>query len=110
MQLMNDQWAKAHAQEQLKFYGWTHSSQWVCLSSLWGKESGWRLSAQNKTPVRVKKNGKWVKVYAGGIPQILGMSPKTPAPEQIKRGLVYVKTRYGSPCGALHWWKRHFWY
>lgn len=108
---MNNAWAKQHAQEQLKYYGWKSPAQWSCLKTLWHKESGWRLEAQNKTAVRILKNGKWIKVYAGGIPQILGLSPKTPAPTQIRRGLVYIKTRYGSPCQALNWWnKGHYWY
>ena len=109
-ELMDNAWAKKHAQQQVRYFGWTHSAQWQCLSSLWGKESGWRLEARNNTPVRIKKDGKWIKVHAGGIPQILGMSPKTPAPVQIQRGLVYIKTRYGSPCAAWNWWSRHNWY
>lgn len=110
MERMDNAWAKKHAQQQVRYFGWTHSSQWQCLASLWGKESGWRLEAQNRTPVRVKKDGKWIKVHAGGIPQILGMSPKTPAPEQIKRGLIYIESRYGSPCAAWKWWSHHKWY
>lgn len=108
--LMNNAWAKKHAKEQIKYYGWKSEAQWACLHTLWLRESGWRLEAQNKTPVRVKKNGKWVKVHAGGIPQILGMSPKEPATVQIHRGLVYIKARYGSPCKALNWWNRNRWY
>lgn len=107
---MNNAWAKKHAQQQLKYYGWPHKEQWSCLKTLWHRESGWRLEAQNKTPVKVLKGGKWVKVYAGGIPQILGMSPKTPATTQIRRGLIYIKSRYGSPCQAINFWNRHYWY
>jgi hypothetical protein len=110
MDRFDNAWAKKHAQQQVRYFGWTHSAQWQCLASLWGKESGWRLEAQNRTPVRIKKNGKWIKVHAGGIPQILGMSPATPAPEQIQRGLVYIKSRYGSPCSAWKWWSKHNWY
>lgn len=106
---MGNKWAKAHAKSQLKYYGWS-SNQWGCLNQLWKNESGWRLEAKNKTAVRIFKNGKLVKVYAGGIPQILGLSPKTPAPEQIHRGLVYIKSRFGSPCKAMSFWKRHYWY
>ena len=108
--VQSNAWAKKHAQQQLKYYGWKSPAQWSCLKTLWHHESGWRLEAQNKTAVLVRKNGKWVKVYAGGIPQILGMSPKTSAPEQIHRGLVYIKVRYSTPCRALNWWERHYWY
>jgi hypothetical protein len=77
---------------------------------MWGKESKWNPNAQNKTPVRVLKDGKWVKTYAGGIPQILGLQPHLSVPVQINRGLTYVKARYGSPCKAWKWWQRHYWY
>lgn len=107
---MNNAWAKSHAKSQLQYYGWKAKQEWVCLARLWGNESGWRLEAQNKTAVKVRKNGVWIKVYAGGIPQILGMSPKTPAPTQIHRGLVYIKSRYGSPCHALRFWNANFYY
>ena len=108
--MMSDAWAKNHAREQLKFYGWTHSAQWQCLASLWGKESGWRLKAFNPIPVRVYQNGKWIKKHAGGIPQILGLSPSTPAPTQIRKGLVYIESRYGSPCQAWKFWQSKNWY
>lgn len=100
---------KSHAKSQLKYYGWA-KSQWGCLNQLWTNESNWRLKAKNKTPVKVLKGGKWVKVFAGGIPQLLNLSPNTPAPEQIHRGLIYVKARYGSPCKALSFWNKRFWY
>ena len=53
-------------------------AQFSCLSNLWGKESAWEAKAHN--PVRVM--GK----TAGGIPQLLGMSPLTPPTQQIDRG------------------------
>ena len=71
------------------------------MTTLWTKESNWRPQAQNKQPVWITKNGKKVKVYAGGIPQILGMSPTLTVEEQISLGLKYVQARYGSPCSAL---------
>jgi len=77
---------------------------------MWGKESAWNPNAQNKTPVRVFKDGKWVKTYAGGIPQILGLQPHLSVPVQINRGLAYIDSRYGSPCRAWKWWQRHSWY
>jgi hypothetical protein len=72
--------------------------QFACLNMLWTKESNWRPRAHNKTLV----NGK----RAGGIPQILGLSPKLPAYKQIDRGLKYIKHRYGSPCAAWQFWQR----
>lgn len=101
--------AKYHAKSQLAVFGWS-AQEWVCLSSLWGRESAWNPNARNKTAVRVYKNGKWVKTYAGGVPQILGMNPRISVYQQVQQGLTYVKTRYGSPCKAKYFWDRHNWY
>jgi hypothetical protein len=102
--------AKAYAQTQLNNYGWNNKTQWEALHLLWTKESNWRPNAQNKTPVFVIKNGKKVKVYAGGIPQKLGLSPTASVERQVTVGLDYIKARYGSPVKALSFWKLHFWY
>ena len=77
-------------------------AQFTCLGNLWGKESGWDARAHN--PVRVM--GK----TAGGIPQLLGMSPLTPPTQQIDRGLAYVYYRYITPCKAWEHWKKKGWY
>jgi hypothetical protein len=76
-------------------YGWS-SSQFSCLSPLWAHESGWSVSAQNASS------------GAYGIPQALpgsqmataGGDWHTNAATQIKWGLTYIQSRYGSPCGA----------
>jgi len=91
-------------------WGWKAASQWTCLETLWTKESNWRPAAQNKTAVTQIRGGKRVKLYAGGIPQILGLNPSISVPAQIQRGFTYIKSRYGSPCAAMHWWNRHKWY
>ena len=101
--------AMTHAKSQLPYRGWSNH-QWVCLKQLWLNESNWRPDARNKTAVRVLKGGKWVKVYAGGIPQILGLNPRTTVSSQVHMGLVYIKNRYGSPCRAMVWWRSHYWY
>jgi hypothetical protein len=83
------------AQQMLGQYGWS-SSQFSCLSPLWGHESGWNVSAQNSSS------------GAYGIPQALpgsqmasaGGDWQTNAATQIKWGLTYIQSRYGSPCGA----------
>ena len=88
-----DKWSvedsKAYALDQL--LDW-HYKEYRCLVQLWGKESGWRPEAFNKTKVMGKN--------AGGIPQLLGLDPKTPATQQIDRGLSYIYHRYGTPCKA----------
>ena len=76
--------------------------QFTCLQNLWGKESGWNPKAKNL----VKSQG----LNAGGIPQLLGMSPLTPPTKQIVRGLRYITYRYTTPCKAWEHWQRNGWY
>jgi len=102
--------AKVYAQTQLHKYGWDSKTQWRSLHTLWTHESNWRPNAKNRQPVKMLINGKWVKFYAGGIPQRLGLNPKTNIPFQIKTGLDYIKARYGSPVKALKFWNSHGWY
>jgi len=83
--------SKAYALDQL--LDW-HYKEYRCLVKLWGKESAWRPEAFNKIKVMGKN--------AGGIPQLLGLDPATPATIQIDRGLNYIYHRYDTPCNA---WK-----
>jgi hypothetical protein len=76
--------------------------QFICLKKLWGKESNWNHKAYN--PVKVM--GK----NAGGIPQLLGLSPLTPPTRQIERGLSYITHRFVVPCRAWSFWQKHGWY
>ena len=72
------------------------SSQFSCLDSLWTKESGWNVHADNPTS------------SAYGIPQSLpGSKMASSGPDwlhnpatQIHWGLGYIRDRYGSPCAA----------
>jgi len=102
--------AKMYAQTQLNKYGWDNQTQWLALQELWTNESNWRPNAKNHLPVKMLINGRWIKFYAGGIPQRLGLSPKASIPTQIATGLSYIKDRYGSPVKALRFWNRHYWY
>jgi hypothetical protein len=82
------------------------SSQMSCLEPLWERESGWRVSAQNSGS------------GAYGIPQALpgrkmaayGSDWQTNAVPQIKWGLMYIKGRYGDPCGAWSAFQSKGWY
>lgn len=79
-----------------QMYGW-EGSQWTALQKLWNRESSFNNHAKNPSS------------GAYGIPQALPYSkmPKAAWPEsaggssdaatQIKWGLTYIKTRYGSP-------------
>ena len=83
------------AQQMLSQYGWSQS-QFSCLQPLWFHESGWNVSAENPSS------------GAYGIPQALpgsqmasaGADWRTNAATQIRWGLNYIHSRYGSPCGA----------
>jgi peptidoglycan DL-endopeptidase CwlO len=91
--------SKAYANDVV--LAWAQN-QYRCLDRLWTQESNWRAKAYNKVKVMGKN--------AGGIPQILGLDPNTPAPLQIDRGFAYIMHRYGTPCMA---WKHHLkkgWY
>ncbi len=86
--------------------GWTLNDMASCLEPLWTKESGWNhLSANGGSG-------------AYGIPQALpgskmaayGDDWKTNPATQIKWGLSYIKSRYGTPCNAWATFKSKGWY
>ncbi|MFK0173420.1 phage tail tape measure protein [Streptomyces sp. NPDC090306] len=91
--------AQQFAQLALKSYGWG-PAEWPALKALWNGESGWRWNAENASS------------GAYGIPQALpaskmasaGSDWKTNADTQIKWGLSYIKSRYGSPSKAYSDW------
>jgi hypothetical protein len=91
---------KAVARDLLDDYGFS-ASQWGCLDRLWIGESGWRYTADNPTS------------SAYGIPQALpgrkmasaGADWATNPVTQIKWGLQYIKSSYGTPCAALDFWQ-----
>ena len=86
--------AQQIAAAMLGSFGWS-SSQFSCLDPLWQRESGWSVTAANPDG-------------AYGIPQALpgakmasaGPDWQTDAATQIRWGLDYIKSLYGSPCGA----------
>lgn len=91
--------SKAYAHDVVQAWA---DNQYQCLDKLWKQESNWRHNAYNKVKVMGKN--------AGGIPQILGLDPKTPAPLQIDRGFAYIMHRYGTPCMAWKFHQRKGWY
>lgn len=76
------------------------ADQWPCLDKLFTAESGWNWAASNPTS------------GAYGIPQALPGSKMATAGDdwlvnpatQIRWGLSYVVSRYGSPCDAWSTW------
>ena len=91
--------SKAYAKDVMSAWA---DNQYECLDKLWTKESNWRPEAFNKQKIMGKN--------AGGIPQILGLDPETPAPLQIDRGMKYIIHRYGTPCMAWKFHQRKGWY
>ncbi|WP_241979262.1 MULTISPECIES: lytic transglycosylase domain-containing protein [Cryobacterium] len=87
--------AQAIAADAVAARGWG-DDQFNCLVSLWHKESGWRVNAENRSS------------GAYGIPQSLPGSKMASAGDdwqtnpatQIQWGLGYISGRYGTPCGA----------
>jgi hypothetical protein len=80
--------------------------QFSCLDSLYMSESGWNIHADNPSS------------SAYGIPQALpGSKMASAGPDwehnaatQIKWGLGYIKSSYGTPCGAWSFKQGHNWY
>jgi resuscitation-promoting factor RpfB len=87
--------AQQIAKQLVTARGWD-GTQFGCLVKLWDRESHWNVHAGN--PV----------TGAYGIPQALpGSKMATAGPDwennattQIKWGLSYIASRYGTPCGA----------
>jgi hypothetical protein len=82
------------------------AGQFSCLDSLWNQESGWNVYAQNPGS------------GAYGIPQALpgskmasaGPDWQTNAATQIRWGLSYIDSTYGSPCAAWAHEQSSGWY
>jgi resuscitation-promoting factor RpfB len=95
---------QAIAKAMLPSYGWG-GDQYNCLVEMWNRESGWRIDASNASG-------------AYGIPQALpgskmasaGPNWQTNPHTQIRWGLGYIKSRYGTPCGAWSLWQSQGWY
>jgi len=97
--------AQAIAYSIMGSYGFPPSSQWSCLDALWNQESGWNYEAENASG-------------AYGIPQALpgskmvsaGADWATDPKTQIIWGLGYIKSLYGTPCGAWAHEEADGWY
>jgi hypothetical protein len=81
-------------------------AQFACLDSIWQHESGWDYTAANPSS------------GAYGIPQALpgskmasaGADWHTNPLTQIRWGISYIHSRYGTPCAAWSFWQTHHWY
>jgi hypothetical protein len=73
-------------------------NEWKALKKLWTAESNWRHEAKNP------------KSTAYGIAQVLNTPEGTPAPQQVARGLAYIKHRYEKPSAAWSFHRKHYYY
>jgi hypothetical protein len=96
--------AQAIAYRMLPSFGFS-TDQFGCLNNIWSRESGWRYNAANASG-------------AYGIPQALpgdkmasaGADWMTDPTTQIRWGLGYIKSVYGTPCNAWAFWQTHDYY
>ena len=96
----------ALGQQLASGYGWGSGAEWTCLDELWTRESGWRMV--------------WNYQGSGayGIPQALpasklasaGPDYMTNPATQIRWGLGYIASAYGTPCGAWAHEEADSWY
>ncbi len=97
--------AQSIAFNMMSSFGFDPNTQFSCLDNIWTRESGWRFNAANASG-------------AYGIPQALpgskmasaGADWQTNPATQIKWGLGYIQSTYGTPCSAWSFWQANGWY
>jgi len=97
--------AQSIAWNMMSSFGFDPNTQFSCLDDIWTRESGWRWNAANASG-------------AYGIPQALpgdkmasaGADWQTNPATQIKWGLGYIQSTYGTPCSAWSFWMANGWY
>ncbi|MFJ1758387.1 transglycosylase SLT domain-containing protein [Kitasatospora sp. NPDC088134] len=78
------------------------ADQFQCFSQIVKRESGWNYTAMNPS-------GAYglVQAFPGSKMASAGADWRTNPATQIKWGLNYMNSRYGSPCGAWSYWQAH---
>jgi hypothetical protein len=96
---------RSAARPMLADLGWG-SGQFQCLDSLWMKESGWDPTARNSS------SGAFglAQALPGNKMASAGPDWQTNPLTQIRWGLGYIKSVYGSPCGAWAHSRATNWY
>ena len=97
--------AQSIAYNMMSSFGFDPKTQFSCLDNIWSRESGWNYLAVNASG-------------AYGIPQALpgskmasaGADWATDPTTQIKWGLGYIQSTYGTPCDAWAFWEGHGYY
>ncbi|WP_406329555.1 transglycosylase SLT domain-containing protein [Streptomyces sp. NBC_00203] len=82
------------------------AAQFNAFSNIVEHESGWNISATNAS------SGAYglVQALPGSKMASAGADWKTNPKTQIKWGLDYMNSRYGSPTGAWNFWQANGWY
>lgn len=93
--------AKAIARQMIK-----DPAQFAAFNQIVSRESGWNHTATNAS------SGAYGLVQALPASKMAsaGADWKTNPATQIKWGLDYMNSRYGSPVGAWNFWQSHHWY
>ncbi len=81
-------------------------AQFAAFNNIVSRESGWNHTATNSS------SGAYGLVQALPASKMAsaGSDWKTNPATQIKWGLDYMNSRYGSPVGAWDFWQSHHWY
>ncbi|MFE2052617.1 transglycosylase SLT domain-containing protein [Streptomyces sp. NPDC059459] len=82
------------------------SGQWQCFSNIVDHESSWNYKAVNPSSGAY---GLFQALPAGKYSSA-GADWRTNPATQIKWGLNYMDSRYGSPCEAWGFWQNNHWY
>ncbi|MDX3644636.1 transglycosylase SLT domain-containing protein [Streptomyces sp. MB09-02B] len=80
--------------------------QWTCFSNIVDHESSWNYKAVNPSSGAY---GLFQALPAGKYSSA-GSDWQTNPATQIKWGLNYMESRYGSPCEAWSFWQANHWY
>jgi hypothetical protein len=82
------------------------SGQFQCLSNIVDHESSWNYRAVNAS------SGAYglFQALPGSKMSSVGSDWQTNPATQIKWGLNYMDSRYGSPCEAWSFWQANSWY
>ncbi len=82
------------------------ADQFQCFSNIVDHESSWNYKATNPS------SGAYglMQALPGSKMVSAGADWQTNPATQIKWGLNYMDSRYGSPCGAWNFWQANNWY
>ncbi|WP_078855762.1 transglycosylase SLT domain-containing protein [Streptomyces sp. SCSIO 75703] len=82
------------------------AGQWQCFSNIVNHESSWNYKAVNPS------SGAYglFQALPGSKMSSVGADWQTNPATQIKWGLNYMDSRYGSPCDAWAFWQANHWY